>query len=149
MKTLLISLSFFIGTSIFASELTWVNEQVEAIKPPRTGMGKKEISSIKDPFIFLKKNKPEEEAKKAGTTNSSTSTSTLVKKPIKRFKGFKLTTIINKNALINGKWYKEGDMLGRYKVTEIDSQTVILKKHKKKILLSTHSKNKNLNFNNK
>ena len=36
-------------------ELSWVDKQVEAIKPPRDGESLSNISRIKDPFIFLKK----------------------------------------------------------------------------------------------
>ena len=144
MKTLLITLSLLISANIVASELNWVDEQVEAIKPPRTGMKSKEISSIKDPFIFLKKNQ-EKSTSKSGKKSSPKSVKKSVKTPI----SFKLTTVINQSAQINGKWYKEGEVLYGYKITEINPQSVLLTKHKKKLLLTTFSKNRNLNFNNK
>jgi len=145
MKALFISLSFLISLNLVANELEWVDEQVEAIKPPREGMKGKEISSIKDPFIFLKKNAPKKATSKSGKKTSSTS----IKKVIKTPQSYKLTTVINRSALINGKWYKEGEVMHGYKIAEVNPQSVLLTKKKKKLLLSTHSKNRNLNFNNK
>ncbi len=56
MKNLYSLLILLIATQLFSNELTWVDEQVEAIKPARIGVSQKEISKIKDPFIFLHKN---------------------------------------------------------------------------------------------
>jgi hypothetical protein len=144
MKALFLSLSVLISAHLVANELNWVDEQVEAIKPPRAGMKSREISSLKDPFIFLKKNKPKKSSK-AGKKPSNNGVKKIVKAPI----SFKLYSIINKSALVNGKWYKEGEIIHGYKIAEINPQSVLLTKRKKKLLLSTQSRNQNLNFNNK
>ena len=40
---------------LHADELLWVNAQIEAIAPNRVGLNKSDISTLKDPFIFLNK----------------------------------------------------------------------------------------------
>jgi len=42
-----------------------------------------------------------------------------------------LSMIFNKNAFINGKWYKENDKLADYKVIKINQDIVVLKKNSK------------------
>ena len=156
MKTFFIIMIILLTSNLSSNELAWVDEQVESIKPPRTGMKSRELSILKDPFIFLKKNRIEESKSKNANrsstpkvTRSATSSAPGAKKIIKKRKGLTLTTVINTSAMINGKWYKMGDKVSGYKVSKIDSTSVLLTKKKKKLLLSTNSKNKNLNFNNK
>jgi hypothetical protein len=144
MKTLFISLSILMSVHLLANELDWVDEQVAAIKPPRSGMTGREISSIKNPFIFLKKDTTKKSSKTAKKTSGKK-----VKRVAKAQTSFILKSVINNSALINGTWYKEGQVISGYKVAEINPQTVLLTKHKKKLLLSTRSKNQTLNFNNK
>jgi len=156
MKTFFIVITILLTANLNANELAWVDEQVEAIKPPRTGMKSRELSILKDPFIFLKKNRTEESknksAKRSSTprvTKNAISSTSGSKKVIKKRRGLTLSTVINTSAMINGKWYKIGDKINGYKVSKIDSTSVLLTKKSKKLLLSTNSKNKNLNFNNK
>jgi len=156
MKTFFIAITILLTANLNADELAWVDEQVEAIKPPRTGMKSRELSILKDPFIFLKKNRTDvskkKNAKRSSTprvARSATSSIPGAKKIIKKRKGLILTTVINTSAMINGKWYKTGDTVSGYKVSKIDSTSVLLTKKSKKLLLSTNSKNLNLNFNNK
>ena len=52
------SLTLFILTfyiQLFANELSWVDDQVEAIKPPRSGASSQLLRAAENPFIFLKK----------------------------------------------------------------------------------------------
>ena len=53
MKKLTILLLLVLSTTLFSDELSWVDEQVEAIKPPRHGILRRDISKLRDPFIFL------------------------------------------------------------------------------------------------
>ena len=53
MQKFIILLSIISALSLFGNELSWVDEQVAAIKPPREGISNKEISKLKDPFIFF------------------------------------------------------------------------------------------------
>ncbi len=158
MKTFFIAIIVLLTVNLNADELSWVDEQVEAIKPPRNGMKNRELASVRDPFIFLPKNKTDK-PKSKNTRRSSTPTvrksATASKSPgtqniIKKKRGsLTLKTVINSSAMINGKWYKVGDKINGYKVSKIDSTSVLLTKQKKKLLLSTNSKSKNLNFKNK
>ncbi len=158
MKIFFISVILLLTVNLSSDELSWVDEQVEAIKPPRIGMKSRELSILKDPFIFLTKNKsikPENKnARRSSTSNARrsipTHTTSSTKNIIKKKKAlFTLTAIINTSAMINGKWYKIGDITNGYKVSKIDSTSVLLTKKSKKLLLSTNSKSKNLNFKNK
>jgi len=145
---ILITLSLFIHSS--ANELAWVDEQIEAIKPPREGLDEKQFSFLKDPFIFLKKNQTPKEEKKltnrpplsipGGSLVSKTST----KKPL--YKGLTLIAVINHSALINSKWYRLGEKVGKYRLEQINRTNVILTKGKKMLMLSTRTKNPNLKF---
>jgi len=156
MKTLIITLSILFTTSIIADELSWVDEQVEAIKPPRSGMKSKDLSKLKDPFIFLLKNRGEEGEQKAVTAKASVPTKKLVaenkvqpQKTRTINKILSLGVIMNNSAMISGEWYKIGDLVNGYKVSEVANNSVLLTKNKKELLLSTKSTNKQLNFNNK
>jgi len=156
MKTFFIIMTILLTVSLSSDELAWVDEQVEAIKPPRTGMKSRELSIVKDPFIFLKKNRIDEAKNKNGirrarvaSTPNRAATSSNVKKVKPKKKSLSVTMLMNSSAMINGKWYKVGDTVNGYKVSKMDSTSVLLTKKSKKLLLSTNSKNKNLNFNNK
>lgn len=146
MKTFFITMVLLLTVNLSSNELSWVNEQVEAIKPPRIGMKSRELSILKDPFIFLNRNKTTSTKKsKRSSTSKKVVSSTVVKKK----SSLSVTMLMNSSAMINGKWYKVGDKINGYNVSKIDSKSVLLTKKKKKLLLSTNSKNKNLNFNNK
>jgi len=151
-KYILIAL-LLVTHSINANELDWVNKQIEAIKPPRDGLKSSAINANTDPFIFLKKNKPEKKSKngkvvsKAAKSNTkSTNTNKIV---VKKKTILSLTAVMNKSALINGKWYKLGEKVSGYKLSKVNTTSVLLIKTGKKLVLSTRSINKNLNFKNK
>jgi hypothetical protein len=145
MKKLIIFLLILLSTHLLANELSWVDEQVEAIKPPRKGISDKEISKLKDPFILYSvKGK-----KRVRHTYSRKYSKTATKKVQTHSSKFTLEAILNNTALINGKWYKEGEKVSGYKLEKVTHKSILLTKGKRKILLSTVSKNKNLKFNNK
>ncbi len=148
-------------TTLSSNELSWVDEQVNAIKPPRKGVSNYEIAILSDPFIFLEKNRPKKEddlnaksvvkGKKAPARISSSRTyhKTYTKRASRSKKGFTLDAIMNSSALINGKWYKLNDKVKNYKLVSITKTSIVLARKSKKIVLSTHSKNKNLKFKSK
>ena len=146
MKTF--SLILLITTTLLSNELSWVDEQVEAIKPARIGMKTKSIAHIKDPFIFLSKNVTKKEKSSVKQVSKSSKSHTTLKKTYKQKKVLSLSIIVNKSAMINSKWYREGSIINGYKVQEITSNSVMLVKRNKKLLLSTKSNSKNLKFNN-
>ncbi|MDY0117227.1 MAG: hypothetical protein RBR59_06610 [Sulfurimonadaceae bacterium] len=49
------------------NELSWVDEQVNAIKPARNGLKESAINVVKNPFIHLDKNKIKKEGEKTAT----------------------------------------------------------------------------------
>jgi len=152
MKTIIITLSILLSTSLFSDELSWVDEQVQAIKPPRSGMKSRSLSKLKDPFIFLRKNRGEKDQKDA-TVKAPTSGNKLAKAPNVQprksntvNKILSLGVIMNNSAMISGNWYKIGDLINGYKVSEVSNNSVLLTKNKKELLLSTKSTSKQLNF---
>jgi len=148
MKTLYIVLLLVLTNQLFADELSWVDEQVKAIKPPRVGISNKKIAQLKDPFIFLIKQDEEKTTK-----NSSIKKKRVVKHAhyVKKHysKRLHLDAVINKSAMINRRWYKEGQRVNGYKLVKVQRTSVVLKKQNKKLLLTTVSKSKNLKFHNK
>ena len=145
MKTF-IPFLLLLSTYVMANELAWVDEQVEAIKPPRKGISKQEITSLKDPFIFLKTKKTNNKnVKHTSVINRKTSKSTY-----RRVHSYKLSleAVMNKSAFINGKWYKEGEKVKGYLLKEVNARSVLLTKGKKQLTLTTMSKNKKLKFKN-
>ncbi|MDQ7061589.1 MAG: hypothetical protein Q9M43_10850 [Sulfurimonas sp.] len=136
--------------SLTANELQWVDEQIQAIKPSRTGISKAKINAIKSPFIYLNKTKSNVSTKSISsrssskrTASSSTNTKNIVKK---QSKVLKLDAIINHSALINGKWYTLNDKVGKYTLSSVNGKNIILSYKKKKLYLSTMSKAKSLKF---
>ena len=57
-------------------------------------------------------------------------------------KVYNLKAILNQAVFIDGKWYKEGDKLGRYKVGHISSDSVVLKSANSNKKLSLKEKKK-------
>ena len=153
MKNILLILSLFIATHSIADELKWVDAQIQAIKPPRSGISKSQIDMIKDPFIFLKKETEKNSSKKAIATVKSYTKKNNISKPrtnkiSKQITSFSLDAIINKSALINGRWYKLHSKIGKYTLTAIDGTSIILSYKNKELLLTTRSKAKKLKFKN-
>jgi hypothetical protein len=157
MKTTLITLlAVFLSSTLFATELEWVDEQIEAIKPPRKGVS---ISGVGDPFIFLEKNKPK--SKEKGAASSSPGVKVTAKPSVLKQKvcppdgnttksgNFDLSVIINSKAMINGSWYKKSDTISSYTVSDVSKNSVTLKKGDKELILSTSSKKQTLKFKNK
>lgn len=154
MKYLFISFSFFINCTLLANELQWVDEQIQAIKPQRDGITRATINSAKNPFIFLKKKQIEKKNTNKEKVLSDTSkqinsiTSVSKTKIAKHTTSFSLEAIINKSALINGKWHKLNSKLNNYTLSNIDRTAVTLSSKDKTIILSTRTKNKKLKFKN-
>jgi hypothetical protein len=148
MKTIFISLLLLLVVNLSADELKWVDEQIKAIKPPRAGMEAKALAKIKDPFIYLSKAKADKKYTETKSVKTIYRKSSTKRKEAAINSKFRLSMIINKAARINDKWYKLGETIAGYKIAKIDLSFVKLSKDKKNFLLSTHSKNRNLNFKN-
>jgi len=149
MKTLLIYISVILTINTYANELKWVDEQIQAIKPPRNGVSKTKINGLSNPFVFLQKNKDISNKKSVASRSKKTTPSLLNKNKVsKKSNIITLDAIINKSALINGKWYKINDKIGKYTLSSVERTTAILKYKNKELYLSTNSRNKHLKFKN-
>jgi len=147
MKKLLTILTFLLSSSLFCNELAWVDEQVKAIKPARDGMNSRALLGINDPFVFLKKVQKDKKLSKK-TVKSTIKQSNSIKNVRMGKKVLTLSLILNNSAMINDIWYKKGDSVNGYKITEVSTNSVILTKKKKQLLLSTRNSSKNLKFKN-
>lgn len=115
-------------------ELAWVDEQIRAIFPSRTGVSEGYINSLKDPM----KMKPNSSlgingSKLLPPPKLGSNLPVIVEEPLR------LQAIINKAVLINGKWYKLNDSVRNYILTEVKNSSVLLtgKKDQKLILFLT------------
>ena len=127
MKVLIkLTLISIVSLDIFANNLTWVDKQILEIKQTRAGIKNSNIVKIKNPFIFLEKN---------GYNIVST------KKVLKKHNTIPiLEMIINKSALINGRWYQVNSVVDGYKVNAINKASVDISFKNKKFILSLKSK---------
>ncbi len=154
-------LPLLIASALVANELSWVDEQVNAIKPNRNGVKNTTISKIRSPFVYLKKNRSKTVASsksKNTSRNNSTPSSTLksttssnednsnLAKVSTPNAVLTLSAIINSSALINGDWYKQGEKISNYKILKITKTSVTLRKNKKTTVLSTKSSTSKLKF---
>ncbi len=150
MKKTVLILSILLSSSLLSDELSWVDQQVNAIKPPRTGMKTRDLNKIYNPFIFLKKEKTsgsktvnsKKAVKKISTISKTKQTRTTKKVLV-------LGAILNNSVMINGEWYRLGESINGYKITLINRNSVLLSKQKKQLLLSTKSSSTKLKFLNK
>jgi len=129
-------------------DLSWVDKQIEAIKPPREGESMKNISQIKNPFVFLSNNeeKTKGSAKKSENSEKNKEALKQQKSVVFSKNSFLLGAIINKTALINNKWYRVGDIVNGYTIVSIDKKTVNLKNASLSKILTTKTQNTKLKF---
>ena len=115
-KTVIVLLTL---SCAFSQDINKILKKIEKLKTFSKTERKIEISY--DPFFPTKKKK-------------------VKKKIIKKRTPLKLKAILNKEALINGKWLKEGSRVGNYKIIKIEEQRVWLKRGQKTILLKLYKK---------
>lgn len=139
-KLFILTIPLILSAQSTQPDLKWVDNEIEAIKPPRKGVSLYKVSSIKDPFarqIALNQPPVEEHAE--------------MKKALpepEAFRPFTLQAILNHtNARIDGKWYKVDDKIYGYTIQDISYDTVLLSKKKKKLKLTLFKKNKNIQIN--
>lgn len=124
-------------------ELAWVDEQILAILPARVGVSDGYINSLRDP-MKMKKTLP---ALKSGgallAPPKLESASGVIAPPKIVEEPLRLLAIMNKSALINGKWYKVGQNVRQFTLSEIRANSVLLsgKKDQKLILFLSKSNN--------
>jgi len=160
MKTFIIIFLLFV-LNLNSGELEWVDEQIEAIKPTRVGLQNSDLSSVKDPMVFIIVNEEtgKKSIKKSRTKRRFKSYKKYSKRSSKNKNRTKLNTVIkhsffleaimNNSALINNKWYKLGDKINKYTIHEIERTSVVLTANGKYIMLSTSNKNRTIKFKNR
>jgi hypothetical protein len=131
-------------------ELEWVDEQIKAILPSRVGVTDGFINSLIDPIKYgapvqSLKNNP---SGLLAPPKLGSSLLPVIPKVIEE--PLKLQALINKSALINGKWYKINDSIRTYSLSEIKSSSVLLNGKKGQPLVLFLSKtNNNITINTK
>ncbi|PHS57030.1 MAG: hypothetical protein COB17_07375 [Sulfurimonas sp.] len=145
-KILTFSILFIFISIINSDELSWVDEQVKAIKPARPGINNSIISNIKDPFLFLEKNgfkNIKKEIKKKHIVKIKKTKYKIIKKYMAKLN---LEMIINSSVLINGSWYNIGDYIKGQLISKVYKTSIILNYNGKKSTLSIQKKKYNLKF---
>jgi hypothetical protein len=122
-----------VSTNIYADDLLWIDKQIQAIKQERPTIKNTNISKMENLFIFLEKN---------GYNIEGVN---ITKKVIKKYDTEPiLEMIINKSALINGKWFKINSIVDGYKINSINKTSVNISFGNKKYILSLKPKSYNL-----
>jgi len=120
-------------TSLFAGSLSSAEivKMVAEIKKERKGVSLATLEGTGNPFIIkVPKKKEVTEVKEVGKLATRAE---IV---------YTLKAILNKAAFIDGKWYKQGDKLGSYKVGSVSSNSVVLKSSNGNKKLSLKKKKK-------
>lgn len=144
MKKIIIGVMLIAATSLTAQELPGGEERLALIQEykmmfskigeKRIGAAPEEIDAVRPPFIRLKK----EEAKKAVVTKDG------IKVAVKP--GYRLQAIVNKRAMINGHWYKEGDKIDDFKVAVIEESGLFLQNNEYKKRLTLRKSNEKISI---
>lgn len=149
LKTKLLMLLLLTNFVFADANMSWVDQKIEEIKPERSGLDSRFLSSIKNPFIIVKS---ESKEPKTGSKAPSTDLKkdAVAKPEIDMSKApLTLQIVMNSSALINGKWIKENELVRGYKLTQIQSDYVVLERKSKKLKLFIAKKSKNLNISTK
>lgn len=111
-------------------ELAWVDEQIQAILPARIGVADGYINSLNDPMKYVSS------APVAGANGLKLlppprlgAMPMLPNMPIVPkvvLEPLRLEGLMNKTALINGKWYRLNDTVRSYTLAEIKPSSILL-----------------------
>lgn len=127
-------------------ELSWVDEQIQAILPARIGVADGYISALKDPMktkknsVVLSPAAPKLYAPPAlrpVIQQTPTPAPVVVEEPLR------LYALMNRSALINGKWYHVGESIRTFSISEIKNNSVLLTGKKGQLLLLFLNKQNN------
>lgn len=123
-------------------ELSWVDEQIQAILPARIGVSEGFINSLKDPMKMKKPLLSSAGGSKLLPPPKLGASGTLLPPKVVE-EPLRLQAVMNKSALINKKWYAVNDPVRNYTLVEIKSNSVLLrgKKEQQLILFLTKPNN--------
>ena len=128
--TLFLTLSFLNSDTKLVSS---INETLQKV----IYQSAKEVGDIRVSYDPFNNNKPkaiEKQTKKVTTFQQA--------QPQKQTTSLALSMIFNKNAFINGKWYKENEKIADYRITRINQDIVVLKKKNKYTTLKLQQSDK-------
>lgn len=124
-------------------ELAWVDEQIQAILPARVGIPEGFINSLRDPMKMKKPVPVASSGSKLLAPPKLGSISTIQPKVIEE--PLRLLGMMNKTVLINGKWYKVGDKVRNFTLSEVKQNSVLLTgKKDQKLILFLNKQNNNI-----
>ena len=123
-------------------ELTWVDDQIQAILPARIGIPEGFINSLRDP-MKMKKSAPVSSVGSKMLAPPKLGSIGIIPPPKIVEEPLRLLAIMNKSVLISGKWYKVGDNIRNFSLLEVKPNSVVLadKKDQKLILFLTKQNN--------
>ena len=110
MKKLFISFGIVVTVAFSSVATQEIDKMIAQIKEPRKGIALKELSSIPNPFVTVKKD--------------INITKVFVPKRIEA--NMELGGIVNRKAYINGSWHKEGDDVSGYTLQYVGTRGVVL-----------------------
>ncbi|HLD23665.1 MAG TPA: hypothetical protein VJA83_06950 [Sulfuricurvum sp.] len=123
-------------------ELAWVDEQILAILPARSGVPDGFINSLRDP---MKMKMPVSTAKSGSNLLAPPKLGSVLAQPKVVEEPLRLLAIMNKSVLISGKWYKIGQNIRNFTLDEIKSNSVLLTgKKDQKLILFLNKQNNNI-----
>lgn len=135
-------------------ELAWVDEQIQAILPARVGVADGYINSLNDPIKYVSstpvagangiKLLPPPRLGSMPMLPGMPIVAKVVEEPLR------LQGLINKSALINGKWYHINDAVRSYTLAEIKPSSILLSGAKgQQLILFISKQNANIKINTK
>ncbi|MDP3120911.1 MAG: hypothetical protein Q8N01_10885 [Sulfuricurvum sp.] len=132
-------------------EVAWVDEQIQAILPSRIGVADGFINSLNDPIKYVSLALKDGNGgikllapPKLGGLPSMPLVAQIVEEPLR------LQGLMNKSALINGKWYRMNDAVRSYTLAEIKPDSILLSGSKgQKLILFISKQNTNIKINTK
>jgi hypothetical protein len=124
-------------------ELAWVDDQIRAIIPTRVGVPDGFVNSLRDPMKMNQALPTLTSGSKLLAPPKLGSDMSLLPKVIEE--PLRLSAIMNQSVLINGKWYKVGDNIRTFSLTEIKPNSVLLTgKKDQKLILFLAKQNSNI-----
>ncbi|HQT35759.1 MAG: hypothetical protein B7Y30_01485 [Campylobacterales bacterium 16-40-21] len=132
-------------------ELAWVDEQIQAILPSRIGVADGYINSLNDPMKYTAQAPKSGDGMikmlappKLGGLPGMPLLPKVVEEPLR------LQGLMNKSALINGKWYRLNDPIRAYTLAEIKPGSILLSGSKgQQLILFISKQNNNIKINTK
>ncbi len=120
MKNIVMILLFF--SSLYSVNIDKIFENIDEVKIIQEKKKATKERVKYDPFSNIKKEEKREEKKKVVKVEKPKKRKKIIYQPI-----IELEAIFGKSAFINGKWYRVGDKIGKYKIIKIGRDSVSLK----------------------